>query len=75
MKKLVLFMAFSFFIMISAPSCTGDRAEYDRLKALRDEYRAELTQLRQANDTINKNITSAYQELENLQARAEEKTP
>jgi hypothetical protein len=54
------------------PSCTLDSQEYENLKNLRDEYRAQIADLRQANETINRNIMATYLELETLKARLAE---
>jgi hypothetical protein len=55
------------------PACGLNRVEQDEMKALKDEYLAELAEIRLANDTINRNIVSTYQELAVLRARLEEK--
>jgi chromosome segregation ATPase len=46
-----------------------DRWEYEELKATQEDYRAQLTETRQANETINRNITAAFKELETLKAQ------
>jgi chromosome segregation ATPase len=66
MKYILLFLMSSLFL---TAGCTLDRREYDELKATQDEYRAQLLELRQANETINRNIRAAYQELEALKAQ------
>jgi hypothetical protein len=40
---------------------------------MRDEYLSQLTEIRQTNETINRNIASAYQELEVLRNRLAER--
>ncbi|MDR1296705.1 MAG: hypothetical protein LBO05_04880 [Deltaproteobacteria bacterium] len=54
------------------PGCGLNKAEYDKMRAIRDEYLAQLAETRQVNDTINRNIASAYQELVVLRARLEQ---
>ncbi|MDR1039481.1 MAG: hypothetical protein LBR80_04805 [Deltaproteobacteria bacterium] len=54
------------------PSCTLDSQDYENLQQIRDEYRIQIADLRQANETINRNILATYQELELLKARLEE---
>jgi hypothetical protein len=54
------------------PGCTLDSREYESLKALKEEYLVRIAELRQANDTINRNITATYLELEALKARLAE---
>jgi regulator of replication initiation timing len=54
-------------------SCTVDGDEYDRAESLRNEYRDQLAKLRQMNETMSKNITAAYLELETLKERLAEK--
>ncbi|MDR1873319.1 MAG: hypothetical protein LBS60_15585 [Deltaproteobacteria bacterium] len=66
MKKLLYLALFLFFLV---PGCALDRREYEELKATQDEFRAQLAELRQANETINRNITVAIQELEALKAQ------
>ncbi|MDR2613364.1 MAG: hypothetical protein LBG06_11315 [Deltaproteobacteria bacterium] len=58
--------------LLFLPSCTLDSQEYENLKGLRDEYRAQIADLRQANETINRNILATYLELESLKARLAE---
>ncbi|MDR1395232.1 MAG: hypothetical protein LBK52_03545 [Deltaproteobacteria bacterium] len=55
--------------LLMPSACTLDRREYEELKAAQDEYRAQLQDLRQANETINRNITAAFQELEALRSQ------
>jgi hypothetical protein len=59
---------------MALPGCGYNRGEYEQLKALRDEYLTELAQIRQTNEIINRNILSAYQEVETLRNRLEERT-
>jgi cell division protein FtsB len=63
MKKILLFALFFSFL---APGCALDRREYEDLKATQEEFRAQLSELRQANETINRNIAAAIQELDAL---------
>ena len=49
--------------------CTLDSREYEDLKAHKEEYLVQIAELRQANETINRNITATYAELEDLKAR------
>ncbi|MDR3155333.1 MAG: hypothetical protein LBW85_13975 [Deltaproteobacteria bacterium] len=57
---------------LAVPACTLDSEEYESLKSLRDEYRVQIADLRQANETINRNILATYLELESLKARLAE---
>ncbi|MDR0548905.1 MAG: hypothetical protein LBI10_05785 [Deltaproteobacteria bacterium] len=66
MKKIFFFALLIGFLL---PSCALDRREYEELKATQEEYRAQLAELRQANETINRNITAAIQELDALKAQ------
>jgi predicted nucleic acid-binding Zn-ribbon protein len=66
MKKIILF---ALFIGLLAPGCALDRREYEELKATQEEFRAQLAELRQANETINRNIAAAIQELDALRAQ------
>ncbi|MDR1576875.1 MAG: hypothetical protein LBT86_01420 [Deltaproteobacteria bacterium] len=65
MRK-IIWLAFFFLL---ASGCVLDRREYEELKATQEEYRAQLTELRQTNETINRNITAAYIELESLKTQ------
>jgi uncharacterized coiled-coil DUF342 family protein len=69
MKRFAILLA----LMLAAAGCGLNRSEFDRMRAVRDEYLAQLAEVRQANDTINRNIVSAYQELEVLRARLEQR--
>jgi predicted nucleic acid-binding Zn-ribbon protein len=60
------------FALLALGACTLDSQEYENLKSLRDEYRAQIADLRQANETINRNILATYMELESLEARLAE---
>jgi hypothetical protein len=53
-------------------SCTLDSKDYEDMKHIRDEYRLQIADLRQANETINRNILATYQELDSLKARLAE---
>jgi hypothetical protein len=44
------------------------------MRGIRDEYLAQLAEIRQANDTINRNIITAYQELAVLRTRLEQRS-
>ncbi|MDR1110437.1 MAG: hypothetical protein LBP92_07030 [Deltaproteobacteria bacterium] len=55
--------------LVAAPGCGLNRSEYDRMRDIKNEYLAQLAEIRQANETINRNILSAYQELGVLRAR------
>lgn len=56
------------------PGCGFNRAEYEKMIALRDEYIGQLSEVRQNNEIINRNIISAYQELDVLKTRLNERT-
>jgi cell division protein FtsB len=62
-------LSLALFLLFLAPACALDRREYEELKNTQDEFRAQLAELRQANETINRNITVAIQELEALKAQ------
>jgi hypothetical protein len=62
------FFWLAFFILL-VPGCGLDRREYEELKATQDEFRAQLVELRQTNETINRNIAAAFMELETLKAQ------
>jgi uncharacterized coiled-coil DUF342 family protein len=66
-------LAFILTVLYLVPACANNRAEYERLRSIRDDYLTQLSELRQANDTINNNIIAAYQEIENLKNLLEEK--
>ncbi|MDR2338884.1 MAG: hypothetical protein LBF40_01925 [Deltaproteobacteria bacterium] len=55
-----------------AQGCTLDSREHEELRSLREEYLVRIAELRQANDTINRNITATYLELEALKVRLAE---
>jgi hypothetical protein len=74
MKIVLTLLAMMLTTMALAGSCGLDRTERDAMRSLKDQYLAELSEIRQANDTINRNIISAYQELELLRTRLEERT-
>jgi uncharacterized coiled-coil DUF342 family protein len=61
-------------VVLALPACGLNRTEYERLRAMRDEYLAQLSEIRQNNETINRNIASAYQELEVLRNRLAERS-
>jgi uncharacterized coiled-coil DUF342 family protein len=65
----IILIAFSLGIL---SGCTLDSREYDELKALKEEYLVQIAELRQANDTINRNITATYVELDALKTRLSE---
>jgi uncharacterized coiled-coil DUF342 family protein len=65
-------MILVFVVFLLIPGCGLNRSEYDKMRGIRDEYLAQLAEIRQANDTINRNIISAYQELKVLRARLEQ---
>ncbi|MDR1657268.1 MAG: hypothetical protein LBT47_06905 [Deltaproteobacteria bacterium] len=54
-------------------ACSFNRSEYDNMLTLRDEYLAQLSEIRQSNEIISRNIISAYQELEVLKNRLNER--
>ncbi|MDR2442011.1 MAG: hypothetical protein LBE31_00645 [Deltaproteobacteria bacterium] len=54
-------------------SCGFNRTEYDNLQAMRDEYLIRLSEIRQTNEIISRNIVGAYQELEVLRRRLDER--
>jgi cell division protein FtsB len=66
MKKIALTASLLFMFSVG---CAMDRREYEDLKATQEEFRAQLNELRQANETINRNITAAIQELDALKAQ------
>jgi thioredoxin-related protein len=71
MKGLLISLILLVFFFASA--CANNRAEYEKLRSVRDDYLAQLIELRQANDTISNNIVVAYQEIENIKKILEEK--
>jgi hypothetical protein len=70
MKIILVCLLLVFFAL---PGCGYNRAEYERMKSLRDEYLTELAEARQTNEIINRNIFAAYQEIEVLRNRLEER--
>jgi hypothetical protein len=71
--KASIFCSFgSFLSLVLFSACTFDTQEYDELKNLREEYIAEINELRQMNEILNRNITATYLELESLKARLAE---
>jgi uncharacterized coiled-coil DUF342 family protein len=59
--------------LLLLPGCGLNRTEYEKMRALRDEYLSQLAEIRQSNETVNRNIVSAYQELDVLQTRLAER--
>ena len=68
LKRTILILAPLLGLILFA-GCTLDSREYEQLKALKDEYLVQIAELRQANDTINRNITATYQEMEDLKEK------
>jgi hypothetical protein len=60
--------------LLALPGCGMNRTEYEKMRALRDEYLAQLSEIRQSNEIINRNIVQAYQELDVLRTRLAERT-
>jgi peptidoglycan hydrolase CwlO-like protein len=54
------------------PSCSLNDKERQALVSSRDDLRNQINELRQSNETISRNITSAYAEMEELKARIAE---
>jgi hypothetical protein len=71
-SRILTTLAAAGVLALAAASCTLDSQDYENLKNIRDEYRIQIADLRQANETINRNILATYQELESLQARLAE---
>ncbi|MDR2350428.1 MAG: hypothetical protein LBF41_07410 [Deltaproteobacteria bacterium] len=71
MKKRIFF-ALAVPLLLLASSCDFDSKEQEDLKLLREEYLTQIAELRQSIETMNRNITVTYQELETLRARLEE---
>jgi septal ring factor EnvC (AmiA/AmiB activator) len=74
-KRTLLTLLLSLFMLLSLPglsSCTFDDKEYEDLLVLREEYLTQIAELRQEIETMNRNITVTYQELETLRARLAE---
>jgi hypothetical protein len=67
MKPFLAFLAILIFIL--SPGCGLNRAEYDRMRDIRNGYITQLSEIRQANETISRNIMSAYKEIEVLKSR------
>jgi hypothetical protein len=67
MKPFLAFLVFSALAL--SPGCGLNRTEHDRLRDIHSEYLAQLAEIRQANETISRNIASAYKEIEVLNAR------
>jgi hypothetical protein len=64
------FLALMFLLTaLLSQGCGLDRSEYDRMREIRTDYMAQLAEIRQDNETISRNITSAYKEIEVLEAR------
>jgi hypothetical protein len=62
----------AFLTLVLAPACGLNRNEYDRLRDIRSDYIAQLSEIRQANETIGRNISSTYKEIEVLKTRLED---
>jgi hypothetical protein len=60
-------------LILALPGCGYNRTEFETMKSLRDEYLTQLAEVRQTNEIINRNILSAYQEIEVLRNRLEER--
>jgi hypothetical protein len=71
-SRILASLAAGALLSLSATSCTLDSQDYENLKHIRDEYRIQIADLRQANETINRNILATYQELESLKSRLSE---
>ncbi|MDR2461452.1 MAG: hypothetical protein LBE38_11870 [Deltaproteobacteria bacterium] len=71
MRPLSIFILAS-VLSLTLFSCSFDNKEYEDLKSLKSEYLALITEQRQANETMNRNIAATYSELESLKARLEE---
>jgi hypothetical protein len=56
------------------PGCGFNRTEHEKMLAMRDEYISQLSEIRQNNEIVNRNIVSAYQELDVLRTRLAERT-
>jgi hypothetical protein len=72
MKTARILLAAAALAALSPASCTLDTSDYENLKHIRDEYRLQIADLRQSNETINRNILATYVELETLKARLAE---
>ena len=66
-------LAIALAITVLLSGCGLNRTEYEKMRALRDEYIAQLSEIRQANEIINRNIVSAYQELDVLRTSLAER--
>jgi chromosome condensin MukBEF ATPase and DNA-binding subunit MukB len=65
--------AFAILIALTVSACGLNRGEYERMRALRDEYLSQLADVRQSNEIINRNVVSAFQEIDALRKRLDER--
>lgn len=64
MKALKLSVAL--LLALNLTACVVDDEEYGAAERQRDEYRAQLQQMYQVNDQLNREITGAYADCETL---------
>ncbi len=64
MKALKILM--TLFVTVNLSACLADDEKYDEALRQRDEYRAELRELYQANDQLNQKIAGLYAECETI---------
>jgi hypothetical protein len=69
-----VFQALLALSLLLLSGCGLNRTEYEKMRSLRDEYIGQLSEIRQSNEVINRNIISAYQELDVLRTRMAERT-
>ncbi|MDR2368063.1 MAG: hypothetical protein LBF58_08150 [Deltaproteobacteria bacterium] len=71
MKASFAFAALAALTLTLTPGCGLNRSEYDRQRDIRGEYLSQLSEIRQANETIGRNISSTYKEIAVLRIRLE----
>ncbi len=59
-------LSLALLLVLNLGACVVDDAEYDEALRQRDEYRAQLRELYQNNDTLNRQIAGVYAECEAL---------
>jgi hypothetical protein len=74
MKKFLAFMSLLSLLALalSLPGCGRNRSDYDRQREIRTDFLSQLSEIRQANEIIGRNIDSTYQEIAILRTRLEQ---
>ncbi|MDR2302837.1 MAG: hypothetical protein LBF38_12475 [Deltaproteobacteria bacterium] len=74
MNKFLAFMSLLSLLLAAliVPGCGRNRSDYDRQREIRTEFLSQLTEIRQANEIIGRNIDSTYQEISILRTRLDQ---